>query len=188
MTVMDTPPDARADATAKAAAQAQQTKALHATSPIQASSSEALSEDANVAGVKVGNVTQVKPVGTRIEATVQLQRRYVPLPRDARAIVRAKTLLGETYLEITPGTKAAPRVKEGGWLLGFVWPAQNKEILDRLAKRKATVFGMDCVPRITRAQKMDTLSAMANIAGAAWLLRSPTGNRREVTTTRDNPE
>ncbi len=59
----------------------------------------------------------------------------------------------------------ADLLKEGGWLIGFVWPAQNREILDRLAKRKATVFGMDCVPRISRAQKMDTLSAMANIAG-----------------------
>jgi NAD(P) transhydrogenase subunit alpha len=59
----------------------------------------------------------------------------------------------------------AELMKEGGWLIGFIWPAQNKEILDRLAKRNATVFGMDCVPRITRAQKMDTLSAMANIAG-----------------------
>src|SRR5205085_5718644 len=47
----------------------------------------------------------------------------------------------------------------------FIWPAQNRELLDRLSARKATVFGMDCVPRITRAQKMDTLSAMANIAG-----------------------
>jgi NAD(P) transhydrogenase subunit alpha len=55
--------------------------------------------------------------------------------------------------------------KEGGWLVGFVWPAQNRELLDRLAARHATVFGMDCIPRITRAQKMDTLSAMANIAG-----------------------
>src|SRR6187397_3220746 len=53
----------------------------------------------------------------------------------------------------------------GGWLVGFIWPAQNRELLDRLAARKATVFGMDCIPRITRAQKMDTLSAMANIAG-----------------------
>ena len=43
--------------------------------------------------------------------------------------------------------------------------SQHKDVLDRLAKRHATVFGMDCVPRITRAQKMDTLSAMANIAG-----------------------
>ena len=63
------------------------------------------------------------------------------------------------------GVHEAELLKEGGWLVGFVWPAQNREILDLLAKRKATVFGMDCIPRITRAQKMDTLSAMANIAG-----------------------
>jgi NAD(P) transhydrogenase subunit alpha len=63
------------------------------------------------------------------------------------------------------GTHEADLLKENGWLVGFIWPAQHKDILDRLAKRKATVFGMDCVPRITRAQKMDTLSAMANIAG-----------------------
>ncbi|MER3431818.1 MAG: NAD(P)(+) transhydrogenase (Re/Si-specific) subunit alpha [Blastocatellia bacterium] len=59
----------------------------------------------------------------------------------------------------------AELLREGGWLVGFIWPAQNREIVDRLAKRKATVFAMDCIPRITRAQKMDTLSAMANIAG-----------------------
>ncbi len=63
------------------------------------------------------------------------------------------------------GVHEAELLKEGGWLVGFIWPAQNKEVLDRLAKRNATVFGMDCIPRITRAQKMDTLSAMANIAG-----------------------
>ncbi len=63
------------------------------------------------------------------------------------------------------GVHEADLLNEGATLVGFVWPAQNKEMLDRLAKRKATVFGMDCVPRITRAQKMDTLSAMANIAG-----------------------
>ena len=63
------------------------------------------------------------------------------------------------------GTHETDLLKENGWLVGFIWPAQHKELLDRLAKRKATVFGMDCVPRITRAQKMDTLSAMANIAG-----------------------
>lgn len=56
-------------------------------------------------------------------------------------------------------------LKEGGWLVGFIWPGQNRDIVDRLAKKKATVFAMDSVPRITRAQKMDTLSAMANIAG-----------------------
>ena len=64
-----------------------------------------------------------------------------------------------------PEDGEADRIREGGWLIGFIWPGQNREIVDRLAKRKATVFAMDSVPRITRAQKMDTLSAMANIAG-----------------------
>src|SRR5437868_12333732 len=59
----------------------------------------------------------------------------------------------------------ADLMREGAWLIGFIWPGQHKDLLNRLAARKATVFGMDCVPRITRAQKMDTLSAMANIAG-----------------------
>lgn len=56
-------------------------------------------------------------------------------------------------------------MKENGSLVGFVWAAQNKKLLEQFAARKATVFGMDSVPRITRAQKMDALSAMANIAG-----------------------
>jgi len=56
-------------------------------------------------------------------------------------------------------------LRDGGSLVGFIWPGQNREIVDRLARRNATVFAMDSVPRITRAQKMDTLSAMANIAG-----------------------
>jgi NAD/NADP transhydrogenase alpha subunit len=64
-----------------------------------------------------------------------------------------------------PEDGEADLLREGGWLIGFIWPGQNREMLDRLAKKKATVFAMDSVPRITRAQKMDTLSAMANIAG-----------------------
>jgi H+-translocating NAD(P) transhydrogenase subunit alpha len=56
-------------------------------------------------------------------------------------------------------------LKEGGALVTFVYPARNKELLDRFAARKATVLAMDMVPRISRAQKMDALSSMANIAG-----------------------
>ncbi|MEP6848285.1 MAG: Re/Si-specific NAD(P)(+) transhydrogenase subunit alpha [Acidobacteriota bacterium] len=59
----------------------------------------------------------------------------------------------------------AELLNEHATLVGFIWPGQNREMLDRLAERKATVFAMDSIPRITRAQKMDTLSAMANIAG-----------------------
>ena len=63
------------------------------------------------------------------------------------------------------GVHEAELLREGGWLIGFIWPGQNRDVVDRLARKKSTVFAMDSVPRITRAQKMDTLSAMANIAG-----------------------
>lgn len=56
-------------------------------------------------------------------------------------------------------------LKEGGMLASFIWPAQNKELLEQLAARKATVLAMDSVPRISRSQKLDALSSMANIAG-----------------------
>jgi proton-translocating NAD(P)+ transhydrogenase subunit alpha len=50
-------------------------------------------------------------------------------------------------------------------LISFIWPAQNEELLSRLAARKASVLAVDSVPRISRAQKMDALSSMANIGG-----------------------
>ncbi|MEO5765499.1 MAG: Re/Si-specific NAD(P)(+) transhydrogenase subunit alpha [Casimicrobiaceae bacterium] len=56
-------------------------------------------------------------------------------------------------------------LREGGTLVSFIWPAQNAELLQALAARKATVLAMDSVPRISRAQKLDALSSMANIGG-----------------------
>jgi NAD(P) transhydrogenase subunit alpha len=54
---------------------------------------------------------------------------------------------------------------EGKVLISFIWPAQNEGLMQRLAATKATVLAMDSVPRISRAQKLDALSSMANIAG-----------------------
>ncbi len=56
-------------------------------------------------------------------------------------------------------------LREGGRLISFLWPAQNPVLMERLAERRATVLAMDSVPRISRAQKADALSSMANIAG-----------------------
>jgi NAD(P) transhydrogenase subunit alpha len=56
-------------------------------------------------------------------------------------------------------------LREGGTLISFIWPAQNPELMQNLAARKATVLAMDSVPRISRAQKSDALSSMANVAG-----------------------
>src|SRR5258706_8271727 len=69
----------------------------------------------------------------------------------------------------------ADLLKEGGRLISFVWPAQNKELLERLVRRKATVLAMDAVPRISPAQKLDALSAMANIAGYPAVVETAAG-------------
>lgn len=53
----------------------------------------------------------------------------------------------------------------GKTLVSFFWPAQSQELLNKIAKTGANVVAMDMVPRISRAQKMDALSSMANIAG-----------------------
>ncbi|ELT8724745.1 TPA: Re/Si-specific NAD(P)(+) transhydrogenase subunit alpha [Salmonella enterica subsp. salamae] len=53
----------------------------------------------------------------------------------------------------------------GTTLVSFIWPAQNSGLMEKLAERKVTVMAMDSVPRISRAQSLDALSSMANIAG-----------------------
>jgi NAD(P) transhydrogenase subunit alpha len=65
----------------------------------------------------------------------------------------------------SPEPQEIELIKEGSTLISFIWPAQNAELLEKLATRKATVLAMDAIPRISRAQKMDALSSMANIAG-----------------------
>ena len=54
---------------------------------------------------------------------------------------------------------------EGQVLISFLWPGQNQALLDGLAAKRVTALAMDSIPRISRAQKLDALSAMANIAG-----------------------
>jgi NAD(P) transhydrogenase subunit alpha len=63
------------------------------------------------------------------------------------------------------GIDEVASLKAGANLISFVWPAQNPDLMEKLAARKSTVLAMDCVPRISRAQKLDALSSMANIAG-----------------------
>ncbi|HGN1201079.1 Re/Si-specific NAD(P)(+) transhydrogenase subunit alpha [Providencia rettgeri] len=58
-----------------------------------------------------------------------------------------------------------PLLKEGATLVSFIWPAQNAELMEALKARKINVMAMDAVPRISRAQSLDALSSMANIAG-----------------------
>ncbi len=64
-----------------------------------------------------------------------------------------------------PSSAEVGLMREGSTLVSFIWPAQNPELMQQLAAKKATVLAMDSVPRISRAQKLDALSSMANIAG-----------------------
>jgi len=63
------------------------------------------------------------------------------------------------------GVHEVDLLSEGTTLVSFIWPAQNEALMDQLKARKVTALAMDSVPRISRAQKLDALSSMANIAG-----------------------
>ncbi|MFZ9303633.1 MAG: Re/Si-specific NAD(P)(+) transhydrogenase subunit alpha [Steroidobacteraceae bacterium] len=64
-----------------------------------------------------------------------------------------------------PSSQEVAAMRPGTTLISFIWPAQNPELMKQMAERRLTVLAMDSVPRISRAQKMDALSSMANIAG-----------------------
>jgi H+-translocating NAD(P) transhydrogenase subunit alpha len=65
-----------------------------------------------------------------------------------------------------PDAAELAMMKEGQTLIGFIWPAQNPDLMQSLAAKKVTVLAMDCVPRLlSRAQKMDALTSMAGING-----------------------
>jgi NAD(P) transhydrogenase subunit alpha len=90
--------------------------------------------------------------------------------RQAGATVIADTRelwsASDIILKVRPPAAAElDLLREGQVLITFLWPAQNPDLLDQLAKRGVTTLAMDSVPRISRAQKMDALSSMANIAG-----------------------
>ena len=65
----------------------------------------------------------------------------------------------------SPEASEVELLRENQLLITFLAPAQNGDLLQSIAKRKATAISMDAIPRISRAQKMDALSSMANIAG-----------------------
>ncbi|KWF84315.1 NAD(P) transhydrogenase subunit alpha [Burkholderia cepacia] len=65
-----------------------------------------------------------------------------------------------------PTSDEVALMSEGGTLIGFVWPAQNPELMAKLAAKRATVLAIDSLPRtLSRAQKMDALTSMAGISG-----------------------
>lgn len=76
--------------------------------------------DVRISGVSVGKVQKIDlaPNGKQAVATLELSDTYGPIPADTKAILRQKTLLGETYVELTPGSPDAPKLHDGGTLPG----------------------------------------------------------------------
>jgi phospholipid/cholesterol/gamma-HCH transport system substrate-binding protein len=71
--------------------------------------------DVRISGVSVGKVTGISLAKNGLaQATIQLDDKYAPIPSNTRAILRQKTLLGETYVELTPGSNGAKPLPEDG--------------------------------------------------------------------------
>lgn len=92
-------------------------------------------------------------------AEIQIDPRKLWSECDVILKVRAPEALPDL------GIHEVDLMRENSWLVSFIWPAQNSDLLERFKSKKATLLAMDCVPRISRAQKLDALSSMANIAG-----------------------
>ena len=87
------------------------------TVPFDEATQLAQESDVRISGVSVGKVKRIE-LGDegQAEATIELDAAYAPIPADTRATLRQKTLLGETYVELTPGSDDAPELEEGGAL------------------------------------------------------------------------
>jgi NAD(P) transhydrogenase subunit alpha len=87
----------------------------------------------------------------------------------AGIVVGAAKLWAESdivFKVTVPTSVEVGMMREGGTLIGFIWPAQNPELMQQLAAKKATVLAIDCLPRmLSRAQKMDALTSQAGVAG-----------------------
>jgi virulence factor Mce-like protein len=88
------------------------------TVPFTEATQLAAESDVRISGVSVGKVKsiQLSNKGDYADAVIELDSQYAPIPENTRATLRSKTLLGETYVELSPGSKSAPSLPEGGSL------------------------------------------------------------------------
>ena len=131
----------------------------------------AVEADVRVAGVPVGKVRTKRAAGdgNRTLATLEIDRKYAPIAQDAKAALRQKTLLGETYVELTLGTKGKPTVPEGGRLANNRVKPQVEldEILNALDPftRKAFRTWQQSLAQGLRGRGQDLNDAFGNLPG-----------------------
>ena len=112
---------------------------------------------------------QAMKSGSNPVPALRLISRMRPIARPVR---KSRTAPGSLYensdiiLKVrAPGDQEADLLHDGQTLISFIWPAQNEGLMQRLSTKNINVLAIDSLPRISRAQKMDALSSMANIAG-----------------------
>ncbi len=138
--------------------------------------------------LRVGVVAESAPGETRVAATPKTVEQLIGLGYDvlvetgagsrstftdqayaasgALVAERAQVWDADVVLKVNaPGAEEIARLHDGAMLLALISPALNPDLVDQLAGRRITVLAMDAVPRISRAQSLDVLSSMANIAG-----------------------
>jgi NAD(P) transhydrogenase subunit alpha len=138
--------------------------------------------------MKLGIVKETRPEERRVAASPQVVAKWVKggweviVEHDAGSdasypdaqyqaagatiVDRAAAWHADIVVKLRPPLDAeVDQLREGATLVSYILPAENAELVQKLAARKLTVLAMDQVPRISRAQKMDALSSMANISG-----------------------
>jgi phospholipid/cholesterol/gamma-HCH transport system substrate-binding protein len=91
--------------------------------------------DVRIAGVSVGRVVKTERVGRYARATIEMESKYAPIPKDTRLTLRQKTLGGETYVELTPGDPRSKRLPDNGRL-----PASQARETSEIDEILRTVF------------------------------------------------
>ena len=134
----------------------------------------AVESDVRISGVNVGKVKskELTPGGTKTLLEIEVKPRYAPIPRDVRAILRQKTLLGETYVEITPGDRSGPKLADGGRLPdGQVQPTvELDEIFNVFTPRTRKAFqqsGAEFAKAFSGRRGQALNDALGNLEGTA---------------------
>jgi phospholipid/cholesterol/gamma-HCH transport system substrate-binding protein len=112
--------------------------------PFNEATQLAQQSDVRISGVSVGKVQNIEEAPNRQQAlaTIYIDDKYAPLPKGTRAILRTKTLLGETYVELTPGSRSAPKLHDGEELPGVnvAESAQLDELFRTFNPRTRSAF------------------------------------------------
>jgi phospholipid/cholesterol/gamma-HCH transport system substrate-binding protein len=133
--------------------------------------------DVRISGVSVGRVNHTELHGQRTRATIQIDARYAPIPRDTRAILRQKTLLGETYVDMTPGDPGSGSLPDGGQLpTAQIHPTVE---LDEITRSLDTGTRRD-LQRVVAALGQATGTHGADLSDALGNLRPFTGETTQL--------